>query len=84
VKVSSKTVLKWVMFFDGPACVALGVLAVQNPATATWALTLAAFLGAIGTSTGITGHVQAGKDHARALRAAASPQLQPSQTEGHP
>jgi len=71
MKVKSKSVLKWLVFFDGPLCAALGTLAVQDPSTAPWALTLAAFLGAVGTGTGIANHVQAGKDRARALRAAA-------------
>jgi len=56
------------VFFDGPVCAALGTLAVQKPETAWWALSLAAFLGAIGTGTGIQAHVQAKKDQAHALR----------------
>lgn len=66
---TSAAVLKWVLFFDGPMCAALGELAVQKPSTAVWALTLAAFLGALGTGMGVTAHLKAGAEQARALRA---------------
>jgi len=77
-KSPTKTILKWVLFFDGPLCAALGVLAVQDPSTAKWGLTLAAFLGAIGTGAGVASHVRAGKDRARALRAVVD--IQPGDT----